>query len=140
MIDLAFHLGGAPIDMKGFVTGGEEWHPIGTIFSGAGISDKHALFSYHANWESAGRWWAEFLTKDNRYLLKPMERLCVRKRGSISVDEVNIDDDLDQKFKPGVYKQVEVFLKYHERLMKIENQVLKLPFYDQMLFGSKSFK
>ena len=136
VIDLAFYIGGAPIDMKGFVTGGEDWHPRGTIFSGAGISDKNALFSYHANWESAGRWWVEFLTKNNRFLMKPMERLYVQKRGSISFEEVELADELDQKFKPGLYKQVDAFLNHQEKLMKMDEQVGKLPYYRQMVYGS----
>ena len=51
------------------------------------------LFSYNANWESAGRWWVEFLTNKNRYLMKPMEQLFVQKRGSISLDKIS----------PGIY-------------------------------------
>ena len=133
VIDLAFHIGGSPIEMKSFVSGGEEWHPKGTIFSGAGISDKNALFSYNANWESAGRWWVEFLTNKNRYIMKPMEQLFVQKRGSISLEKIELEDELDQNFKPGLYKQVEAFLKFPEKLMRIEEQVKKLPYYEQMI-------
>ena len=46
VVDLAFNLGGNPVEMKSFVSGGQSWHPKGTIFSGAGITDKNALFSY----------------------------------------------------------------------------------------------
>ena len=119
--------------MKSFVSGGEKWHPKGTIFSGAGISDKNALFTYNANWESAGRWWVEFLTNKNRYVMKPMEQLFVQKRGSISLEKIELEDELDQNFKPGLYKQVEAFLKFPEKLMRIEEQVKKLPYYEQMI-------
>lgn len=135
VIDLAFHVGGSPNDMKCYVSGGEEWHPKGTIFSGAGVSDKNALFSYNANWESAGRWWVEFLTIKNRYILKPMEQLFVQKRGSISIDQIELEDEFDQNFKPGLYKQVEAFLNFPEKLMKIEEQVSILPHYKQMITG-----
>ena len=136
VIDLAFHIGGNPIEMKSFVSGGEEWHPKGTIFSGAGISKKNALFSYNANWESAGRWWVEFLTNKNRYVMKPMEQLYVQKRGSISLEKIELEDELDQNFKPGLYKQIEAFLKFPEKLMRIDEQVKKLPYYEQMISAS----
>jgi len=137
VIDLAFHIGGSPLEMKSFVSGGEEWHSKGTIFSGAGISKKNALFTYNANWESAGRWWVEFLTNKNRYVMKPMEQLFVQKRGSIALEKIELKDELDQDFKPGLYKQVEAFLKFPEKLMKIEEQVEKLPHYDKMISASK---
>ena len=93
VIDLAFFIGGHPTDLKSFVSGGANWHPSGTVFSGAGVTSSNALFSYNANWDSAGRWWAEFLTKENRYIMKPMEKLFVQKRGSVAVNEIEINDD-----------------------------------------------
>lgn len=133
VIDLAFHIGGSPVEIKSFVSGGEEWHPKGTIFSGAGISKKNALFTYNANWESAGRWWVEFLTNKNRYIMKPMEQLFVQKRGSISLEKIELKDELDQNFKPGLYKQVEAFLRSPEKLMNINEHIKKLPIYEQMI-------
>ena len=140
VIDLAFYIGGSPIEMKSFVSGGEEWHPKGTVFSGAGISEKNALFTYNANWESAGRWWVEFLTNKNRYIMKPMEQLFVQKRGSISLEKIELEDELDQNFKPGLYKQVEAFLKFPEKLMNINEQIKKLPIYEQMISSTQKNK
>ena len=138
VIDLAFHIGGSPVDMKSFVLGGQSWHPKGTIFSGAGITDKNALFSYNANWDSAGRWWIEFLTKENRYIMKPMEQLYIQKRGSISLDKIELDDELDKTFKPGLYKQVEAYLNWPDKLMKINDQIMMLPNYNKILSGNIS--
>ena len=132
VIDLAFFIGGEPIEMKSFVGGGSAWHPKGTVFSGAGISEKNALFTYNANWESAGRWWVEFLTNKNRYIMKPMEKLFVQKRGSIAVEEIELDDRLDQSFKPGLFKQVEAFLKHPNELITIKEQVSMLPIYSKI--------
>ena len=132
VIDLAFFIGGEPIEMKSFVGGGSAWHPKGTVFSGAGITAEKALFTYNANWESAGRWWVEFLIKENRYIMKPMEKIFIQKRGSIQVDEFGINDEFDRLFKPGLYKQVEAFLEFEDKLMKIEEQVKMIPFYSQM--------
>lgn len=138
VVDLAFSVGGNPVDMKSFVSGGQSWHPKGTIFSGAGITDKGALFSYNANWDSAGRWWVEFLTKENRYIMKPMEQLFVQKRGSIALDKIELDDELDKNFKPGLYKQVEAYLNWPDKLMNINDQVMMLPNYNKMLSGINS--
>ena len=132
VIDLAFFIGGEPAEIKGFTSGTSAWHPKGTVFSGAGITSNNVLFSYNANWESAGRWWVEFLTKENRYIMKPMEKLFIQKRGSIQVNEVKINDKFDTLFKPGLYKQVEAFLKYEDKLMKIEEQNNMLPFYKEI--------
>ena len=132
VIDLAFFIGGHPTDLKSFVSGGASWHPSGTVFSGAGITSSSALFSYNANWDSAGRWWVEFLTKENRYIMKPMEKLFVQKRGSVAVNEIEINDDLDQLYKPGLFKQVEAFMKFEDRLMKIEEQIRILPIYQEI--------
>ena len=132
VIDLAFYIGGNPVEMKSFVRGGAEWHSKGTVFSGAGIATNNALFTYNANWESAGRWWVEFLTKENRYIMKPMEKLAVQKRGSIAIDEITLEDEKDTLYKPGLFLQVEAFLKNPEKLMKIEEQVKMIPFYSQM--------
>ena len=132
VVDLAFFIGGHPTALKSFVSAGASWHPSGTVFSGAGVTSSNALFSYNANWDSAGRWWVEFLTKENRYIMKPMEKLFVQKKGSVAVNEIEINDDLDQLYKPGLFKQVEAFMKFEDRLMKIEEQIRILPIYQEI--------
>ena len=109
--DLAFFVGGLPENIDCNVAGGLSWHPSGSVFSGSGKTDKGALFAYHADWTSAGRWACEFLTKKHRYILKPLEELKIQKTGSIAVEDVELDDALDKEFKPGLYKQVEDFLE-----------------------------
>jgi predicted dehydrogenase len=131
--DLAFYLGGQPKEMASFVTGGLNWHPTSSIFSGAGVSESGALFNYTANWESAGRWWVEVLTKENRYILKPMESLLVQKRGTITQFSVEIDDSLDKEFKPGLYKQLVMFLNGEvANLCTLEEQCQMYSFYKKM--------
>ena len=76
---------GFPKELSASQSGELDWHPSGSIFVGSGISEKNIPFSYNANWDSAGRWWVEFLTKENRYIMKPMEQLFVQKRGSIAL-------------------------------------------------------
>ena len=65
VVDLAFFLGGNPIDIKAYTCGEASWHkPI--IFTGAGITDKSAIFNYSANWAAPGRWGVEILTSKHR--------------------------------------------------------------------------
>jgi predicted dehydrogenase len=108
--DLAFYLGGKPKEFCAFTAGSLDWHAAASIFSGAGISESGALFGYQANWESAGRWSVEILTRNHRLILRPMEKLQIQKRGSIVIDFVDCDFELDEKFKPGLYLQAKNFL------------------------------
>ncbi|WP_232060924.1 hypothetical protein [Vibrio taketomensis] len=39
-----------------------------------------------------------------------MEKLQIQKLGSVAVEFVEIDDSLDNEYKPGLYKQTEAFL------------------------------
>lgn len=131
--DLAFFLGGKPKELASFVQGQLKWHPAASVFSGAGVSESGALFNYAANWESAGRWSVEMLTKENRYIFRPMEALQVQKRGTIPCINVEIDNSLDIKYKPGLYKQVEAFLLGNDELLcSIEEQVLLFHYYEKM--------
>ncbi|MGE4465987.1 Gfo/Idh/MocA family oxidoreductase [Sphaerochaeta sp.] len=111
VVDLAFFLGGKPKNFCAFISGGLDWHPSSSVFSGAGVSENGALFCYQANWESAGRWSVEVLTKEHRLVFRPMEKLQIQKRGSVSLEFADIDYVLDTDYKPGLYLQTERFLK-----------------------------
>jgi predicted dehydrogenase len=111
VVDLAFFLGGKPKELKTFVAGGLDWHPSASSFAGAGITDKGALFSYHANWDAPGRWGVNILTEKHRLIFRPLEKLRIQKLKSISEESVEIDDTLDTKFKPGLYLQTLGFLE-----------------------------
>lgn len=131
--DLAFYLGGTPTELSSFVKGSLKWHKAGAVFSGAGVSDKNAAFSYNANWNSAGRWSVELLTASNRYILCPMEELKVQQKGSVSIRNVNIDTEYDKNFKPGLYKQLEEFLSGDSyRLCTLSHQVKMFDIYNKM--------
>ena len=112
VVDLSFFLSGIPKEIKCYTTGGLSWHPVASIFVGAGITNQGALFSYHANWEAPGRWGVEIFTRKHRLILRPLEDLYTQKIGSLISEKVIFDDSLDHKFKPGLYKQVEAFLNY----------------------------
>jgi predicted dehydrogenase len=111
VVDLAFYLGGKPKELAAFSAGSLDWHPAASVFAGAGMSEHGALFSYQANWESAGRWGVEVLTREHRLILRPMEKLQVQKRGSIAVEFAECNYALDEQFKPGLYAQTKAFLE-----------------------------
>jgi len=111
VIDLAFFLGGEPKEFSSYTSGGNDWHPTATIFSGAGITHSGALFSYRANWDAPGRWGVEILTSKHKYIFCPLEKLQILKHNTISVEPVAIHDQLDVDFKPGLYQQTKSFLQ-----------------------------
>ncbi len=134
VIDTAFLLGGTPKEMCSYFQGTLDWHKYSSSFAGAGITDKNALFSYHANWEAPGRWVIEVLTRKNRLIFKPMETLQIQVLGSVAVNPVELDDQLDKDFKPGFYLQTKAFLeKDMNRFCKIEDQLYMISqFYNKM--------
>ncbi|KHM52674.1 hypothetical protein NZ47_03470 [Anaerovibrio lipolyticus] len=110
VVDLAFFLGGEPKEMSSYVCGSIPWYSKASAFAGSGITKEGAVFSYKANWKSAGRWSVEILTQEHKFLFEPMEQLRVQNRGEIKVEQLDIDDEIDIKYKAGLYKEVEAFL------------------------------
>jgi len=129
VIDLAFYLGGKPETMSCSVAGGFDWHPQAAIYAGSGRSQTGALFTYQANWQSAGRWGVEVMTKRQRLILRPLEMLSRQTIGSFSLEPVALADELDQKFKAGLYRQVEAFIRHPEQLLTLEAQAAMLGYY-----------
>jgi len=112
VVDLAFYLGGTPKDISCFISGKLDWHLSSSIFAGAGMCDNGVLFSYQSNWERAGRWSVEILTKEHRLILRPMEHLQIQKRGTVLQELVQeIDYAYDENFKPGVFIQTKNYIE-----------------------------
>ena len=134
VVDLAFFLGGTPVEMISYSKDVSDWHkPIN--FAGAGRTDKDVLFNYQANWDAPGRWAVELLTSQHRIYLKPMEQLQLQDKGSVKVYPVEIDDHLDKEFKPGFYLETKAFLEGETgRLCSLEQQNLHVKnIYDKIL-------
>ncbi|MGV8879145.1 MAG: hypothetical protein ACOH2A_08955 [Sphingobacteriaceae bacterium] len=125
VIDLAFYLAGKPAKMSSYSKSGSlSWHKK-TNFSGAGITEKSVLFSYLSNWESAGRWGIELLTNKRRIYLKPLESISVQLKGSVKINDYPFDDSLDKLFKPGIYRQVDAFLKRdYDKLLDVKDHII----------------
>ena len=133
VIDLAFYIGGDPDILNCFTAGALSWHKASSVFAGAGETSKGALFSYMANWESSGRWSLEFLTKKRRLIFRPMECLKVINKGSISEEEIPLDDKLDKNYKPGIYLQVKAFLnEEYSEMCSLEQQILNWSTYSKI--------
>ncbi|OGV54901.1 MAG: hypothetical protein A2X45_02465 [Lentisphaerae bacterium GWF2_50_93] len=123
--DLAFFLGGKPERMTAFKAGGCDWHPSGTVFTGAGISKTGAMFSYCANWDAPGRWGVEIMTRNSRLIFRPIEKLQIQRQKSVSIEPVDIDYTLDTAFKPGLYLQTKYFIEdiIHHNFIEINNHL-----------------
>lgn len=133
VIDLAFHLAGKPADWKCWHRGSTEWHPSAARFTGAGVTDRGVMFSYLSDWQAPGRWGLELFTSKRRFVLRPMEQLQVTALGSVSVDKVDLQDELDLTFKPGLYRQTEAFLSADVSwLCSLDEQVRNAEIYSEI--------
>lgn len=132
--DLAFFMGGRPTSITSYVSGTTSWYKRAAVFSGAGVSEKGALFSYQANWGAPGRWGVELLTSAHRLYFRPMEQLHIQKTGSVAVDKVDIDDRLDIDFKPGLFLQTQAFLHHDckDRFLTVQDQLNNMEHYERM--------
>lgn len=135
VVDLAFFIAGIPKELIAFTESNLPWHPQGAIFSGAGITNRNSLFSYHANWKGPGRWGVEVVTRNYKLFFKPLEKLQVQNLGNFEINDTEIDDDLDRNFKPGIYREVQSFLGNKKDLCTISEQVENLKYYQQILEG-----
>ncbi|WP_252587619.1 Gfo/Idh/MocA family oxidoreductase [Solitalea agri] len=137
VVDLAFYLGGGlPVRMSPFVSGQLNWHSV-AIFAGAGLTSNNALFTYQANWKAPGRWGIEILTLKHKLYLRPLEELKIQKLGSIEIEDVPIDNcHLEQKFKPGLFKQTSEFINDHvSNLVTLKQHTQNSKIYEKILKG-----
>lgn len=144
VMDTAFFICGEPEIISTYhVEGSLAWHKP-AIFCGAGITKKKVPFCYHANWDAPGRWGIEVCTLSHRYYLRPMEKLHVQNMGSLTVEEARLDDDLDTRFKPGLYLEVKNILgeNIHPDSLTAQHHGEMYKFYEQISgygkFGSPS--
>ena len=135
VIDLAFHFIGLPVggQWQGWHSGCLDWHSASARFHGAGMSSRGIPFAYQADWEAPGRWGVELLTRHNRYLLRPMEALQAIPLGSVEPQTIDLDDDLDLQFKPGLFRQCGAFLNTDpgqtRQLCSLQEQLDAFPIY-----------
>ena len=128
VIDMAFFLCGKPKDITCYSLENK-------IFAGSGVTEKNVPFTYQANWVAPGRWGIEVLTRHNRFIFRPLEKLQVQRLKGIKIDFVDIDDSLDNLYKPGIFLETQAFLDKNEDfkyLCSLEDQCKMLSFYQKM--------
>ncbi len=111
VLDMGFFLAGYPSEISGLQAGGSDWHPAGSQFVGHGRLENGGLFSYHADWDAAPRWMIEVMTPKRTLMFNPLEKLNQRTPEGFAIIPVELDDDLDTRFKPGLHAQTDAFLK-----------------------------
>lgn len=135
VIDLAFFLGGKPVQMDCYATGKLSWHDK-AIFSGAGRTADDVLFSYQANWNAPGRWGLELLTRESRLILRPLEGLQIQKKGSVAISQFELSDENDVTYKPGLFQQNQEFLSGKKSsLVSIQEQAEMAKVYTRIASG-----
>lgn len=140
VIDLAFFIAGKPQVLQSLSTDHLAWHPEAAIFTGSGVTVDDALFSYHANWKSPGRWGIEVMTDQFKFILQPLERLYIMKHNSFEVEEVILQNHLDTEFKPGLFNQVQAFMTNKINLVDLSEQIQNVNrIYNLILFGQKHY-
>ena len=124
VLDMGFYIAGFPSELHCEVSGSLDWHNAGAQFVGHGRLPNGALFSYHADWMAAPRWMIEVMTTNGTYMFNPLEKLKFRSTKSFEVAEIDINDEVDNKFKPGLYEQTRHFLNGQaESLLSIADHV-----------------
>ena len=123
ILDLFLYFCGEPKTFNSSTTGSIGWHPNASAFSGSGITSKGILFSYIADWESAGRWNLELTTSKRRLYFSPLEKLHCMDRGSLDKYEIKPVNENDKLYKPGIYNMVRKFIENdHSDFCTIKDQ------------------
>ena len=109
VISMAHAAIGAPATLSARRAGRLEWHETGAQFVGEGQTDAGVPFTYHADWESAGRWSIEVFTTRGAFLFQPIEELSYRCNGSDAWQPIPVTQPF-AGIKPGVAEQLAVML------------------------------
>ena len=133
VLDTAFFLAGKPKEMQSWYAGGLDWHPTGSRYCGAGVTENGALFSYQANWSAPGSWALTVTTENHQLKMSPMERLVLKdKQGKeITVQSADyIDTCQTNKYKEGLREQNIAFLEgINESLCSLDNHIENFAIY-----------
>jgi len=105
VISMAMRLIGMPKTIKCFQKSPLPWHKAGSIFVGSGISNKNIPFSYSSDWNSAGRWGIDIMTKKNSYRLMPLEQLFRCKNGTTSWENIELKKSFPNS-KEGIAEEI----------------------------------
>jgi predicted dehydrogenase len=134
VVDLVFDIAGIPDELSCYTSGSLEWHPSASRFSGSGHSNRNVLMNYHGYWDAPGRWSVEFMTPNNKYILRPMEKLSCQKKGSVEIADIDgVDYGDDEMFKPGVLKMFQCFNSGdYTGFCDLHEQIERIKIYNKM--------
>ena len=133
VIDLVFYIIGLPKKINSL--SGNNLPPFTkSTFVGSGITEKNIFFSYHSNWNSAGRWSVNIYTKKNRIILSPLEKVLIQKKNHIAIKEIKFKKKYDDKFKPGIGYMLETFIikKNKKSLQTYKNYAKNFSYYEKI--------
>jgi predicted dehydrogenase len=138
VINLAHGLIGLPSEWQAYRSrsGCPPWHPAGSAFVGAGISERGIPFSYHADWGSTERWCVEVHTAESSYKLCPLETVQQRTASLGPWKEIPVRAFCADT-KPGVLEQVAASL-FPDRLENILwdlKRSVRLTAFGEQVFG-----
>lgn len=119
LLDLHGFLCGDIQEVSAHAGGSLEWHPAGSVFAGFGRTDRGTVFSYHANWECPGRWRLELMTPKRRLVFEPLEELHQQTPDGFKLQAICAPDELDTRFKPGLYRMLEAFLADNAEILPL---------------------
>ena len=110
-LDLLRHLGGKVTQVYSLTSQWTESQPDG--FGALIRFESGALGHYIANWAAPSNWSATLYGLDRRVELKPLERGVLLLRDGTQ-QELSVDE-MDQRFRPGLYAQDHYFLEQVRR-------------------------
>ncbi len=110
VLSMAHGLIGMPQKWHGEHSGSAvAWHPAGSVFVGAGVTDQAIPFTYRADWGSTDRWWIEINTAVSSYRLCPLEEAYRRTSSMGNWEQIPVDT-LAPEIKTGFVEQVAALL------------------------------
>lgn len=126
LVDMAFYLCGEPTFIESYTGPGKDWYKTG-VYVGCGKTEKGALFSYHGDWNSAGRWRLEICTKNHLLLFYPLEKLQIQKNGSMEIETIVLTEE-NTGIKKGIFEQTLLFLQNpkNEQFLTYDQQIKRL--------------
>ncbi len=139
VISMAFELIGFPKKLKSYQNGFLKWHKTGSIFVGSGVSVCDIPFTYHADWQSAGRWNIEIMTNKNKYRLSPLEELHFCKKGEVNWNKIPLKSSFPRA-KMGIAEEISSMLSDNEEIRHYLPSLKKVYSYNkiaQRIFGYK---
>ena len=106
VIDLVFYFIGFPKYLNCKIYKPNFFREKKSIFIGDGLSNKNIPFSYHSNWSSAGNWNINIMTKSEKIIFNPLEKIKIQRINEFKSLDIKITDKDDLKFKPGLKKML----------------------------------